>query len=234
LGILVFSMKATINERLSRWTTRFTPLRSESPPHPRTRRIFSWVLITGGLGLLILAIAAYGWITLEQHRLSARSQAQNLATSLAREAHDVRDAGMTMLLIPKINLQAAILDGAGTRSLLLAPGHLFNTAWPGDPGNAVIAGHRDTFFRRLDELAPGDAIIVRRAAREYRYIVSETSIVAPNNIAVTYATEDTRLTLITCYPISYIGPAPKRLVVVGKLQPPQSAPLVSAAITPGK
>jgi sortase A len=228
-------MKSTINERLRRWTRRFVPRRSENPPHSHARRIFSWVLITGGMGLLLFAIAAYGWMALEQHRMSARSQPQNLAGSIANgDGHHARNAGITMLLIPKINLQAAILDGTSTRSLLLAPGHLSNTVWPGDPGNAVIAGHRDTFFRRIDELAPGDAIIVKRAAREYRYSVSETSIVPPNNIAVTYSTGDTRLTLITCYPISYIGPAPKRLVVIAKLQPPESAPLASAAITPGK
>jgi len=72
--------------------------------------------------------------------------------------------------------------------------------------------------RHVHELTKGDDIYVRRGTREYHYVVVSKSIVAPDDIAVTYPTKDSRLTLVTCYPTYYIGPAPKRLVIVAALQ----------------
>lgn len=188
------------------------------------RRITSTVLLAVGIGLLLVAVGGYGWMSLEQRRLSAKWQAQNASTSPAGpRSIRATDDSITLLLIPKINVQAAILEGTSRRSLLLAPGHLQNTAWPGDPGNAVIAAHRDTFFQRLHELGIGDDIYVRRSGRKYRYVVSDKSIVSPNDMLVTEPTKDTRLTLITCYPTYYIGPASQRLVVVARLHSDQTS-----------
>ena len=180
------------------------------------RRLSSVALLLLGLVLLAYALGSYAWMSLEQHRLKSQ-----LNTSLAVPANSAgRDQNaLTLLTIPKIDLQAAILDGTNHKSLLLAPGHLSQTAWPGEPGNAVIAAHRDTFFRRLHDLRQGDDVLVRRAGREYRYVVSATAIVKPDDISVIQPTSDTRLTLITCYPTYYIGPAPKRLIVVARLRP---------------
>jgi LPXTG-site transpeptidase (sortase) family protein len=182
-----------------------------------TRRLCGTVFLSVGMGLLLFAIAAYGWRSVEQHRLASEWQYQNLAGSAVPGPSTHNDA-ITLLVIPKINMQAAILDGTNTRSLLLAPGHIENTAWPGDPGNAVIAAHRDTFFHDLDRLDLGDAIYVRRSGRKYGYVVTDKFTVSPDEIAVTYPSADTRLTLITCYPVNYLGPAPKRLIVIAKLQ----------------
>ncbi len=201
---------------LDRATARLRALRFCS-----LRDLSSAVLLVVGISLLLFAVCAYLWMGFEQHRLAAEWQAQNLAGSIAVPTSGVAaDTGVTLLVIPRIQLQAAILNGTNSKSLLLAPGHLESSPWPGDPGNAVIAAHRDSFFRHLHELQPGDDIYVRRAGHEYAYTVTEKSIVSPDDIAVTYPTQDTRLTLITCYPTYYIGPAPKRLVVVARLRPP--------------
>lgn len=182
---------------------------------PRPRRLISTILLLAGAGLLAFTATAYAWMSIKQHRLISTG----FSGSVAVPATAANQTGaVTFLIIPKIDLQAAILDGTAQDSLLLAPGHLQRTPWPGDPGNAVIAAHRDTFFHRINELDTGDAILVRRAGSEYRYVVTEKAIVNPDNLAVTYPSSDTRMTLITCYPTSYIGPAPKRLVVVAKLQ----------------
>jgi sortase A len=93
----------------------------------------------------------------------------------------------------------------------------------------VIAGHRDTFFRHVHELKKGDDIYIRRGTREYHYVVINKSIVAPDDIAVTYPTKDARLTLVTCYPTYYIGPAPKRLIVVATLQSTSGSSTAAAA-----
>jgi sortase A len=91
------------------------------------------------------------------------------------------------------------------------------TAMPGETGNAVITGHRDTFFRHIYELAKGDEIQVRRNGRVFTFVVTGQRIVQPDDVSVLKQTDDPQLTLITCYPTYYIGPAPQRLVVFSKL-----------------
>ena len=181
----------------------------------RVRQQASVFLISTGVSLVLLTGGAYHWMHQEQERLISRQRSQVMEVAASGVRQDV-----TLLSIPKINLEAAILESTNRKSLLLAPGHLEKTAWPGESGNSVIAGHRDTFFRRLNELQNGDDIVVRRGQREYHYVVSDKSIVSPSDIAVTLPTSDSRLTLVTCYPAYYIGPAPKRLIVVATLQQP--------------
>jgi sortase A len=189
--------------------------RSAAPGGRSPRRLSSIALLATGVILLLFAVCSYTWMAVEQHRLESR-WTESLA--VPGDTADVHNA-VTLLSIPKINLQAAILEGTDRKSLLLAPGHLEQTAWPGNSGNAVVAGHRDTFFRRLHELHRGDEVVVRRAGHQFRYSVSKTMIVSPDELSVIRPSTDTRLTLVTCFPTYYIGPAPKRLVVVATLQP---------------
>jgi sortase A len=189
---------------------RSTALSRRSP-----RRLSSAALLITGAVLLLFALCSYAWMSLEQRRLESASLA-SIATSPEKPDQDTN--AITLLNIPKIDLQAAVLEGTNRKALLLAPGHLEKTVWPGQSGNAVIAAHRDTFFRRLHELRKGDDIYVRRAGRRYHYAVSNTAIVSPSDIAVIRPSSDTRLTLLTCWPPYYIGPAPKRLVVVATLR----------------
>jgi sortase A len=187
------------------------------------RRLLGRLLVIVGACLLAITLGAYSWMTVEQHRLTAtHSQAapgngltpvSNVPTAVQREPD------VTLLSIPKIHLDAAVLEGTDSKTLLLAPGHLKKTALPGDAGNSVIAGHRDTFFRHVYELNPGDEIVVQRAGHEFHYVVESKAIVGPQDTWVTQPSHDTRLTLITCYPTYYIGPAPKRAIVIATLRP---------------
>ena len=124
---------------------------------------------------------------------------------------------LTRIQIPKINLDAIITEGVSHRALTLGPGHLQYSAIPGEAGNSVIAGHRDTFFRHIYELKAGDDIYVERLGKQFHYVVTGKRVVQPSDVSVLDSSSDTRLTLITCYPVYYIGPAPERLVVVAKL-----------------
>ena len=182
----------------------------------RLRQQVSVFLISTGISLVLLTGGAYRWMHQEQEHLMARQRSLLMETSAASgTGQDV-----TLLSIPKIKLEAAILESTTRKSLLLAPGHLEKTSWPGETGNSVIAGHRDTFFRHLNELENGDEVVVTRGRRRYLYRVSSKSIVSPSDVSVALPTSDDRLTLVTCYPTYYIGPAPKRLIVVATLQQP--------------
>lgn len=117
------------------------------------------------------------------------------------------------LEIPKLDVSSVVLEGVGSRTLRVGLGHVPGTALPGQPGNVVIAGHRDTFFRPLRNIKIGDEVSVDTTAYTYCYQVRSFEIVDPLNVNTLRFHNKNELTLITCYPFSYIGPAPKRFVV---------------------
>jgi sortase A len=114
---------------------------------------------------------------------------------------------------PKLDVSSVILEGVGPQTLRVALGHVPGTSLPGQPGNVVIAGHRDTFFRPLRKIAICDEVAVETTARIYYYQVHSFEVVDPRYVNALRFHNKNELTLITCYPFSYIGPAPKRFVV---------------------
>jgi sortase A len=112
-----------------------------------------------------------------------------------------------------------VLAGASGRTLAFGPGHLDGTARPGDGGNVAIAGHRDTHFRRLAALAPGDpveleALDAAGRPRLRRYRVTAARVVDKSAVSVLAADGPPTLTLITCWPFDAVVPGgPLRYVV---------------------
>jgi len=190
----------------------------------------SLVLLILGAVLLAYVGWAYGSMYLEQRRLAQEWQRQQ-QEQLEQKASDIAaspasaDDSLTMLSVPKINLESVVVEGTDNRSLRLGPGHLKDTPQPGEAGNSVISGHRDTFFRHLNDLQMGDEVLVQRGGKTFHYKVTGKRVVEPTDVAVIAPTKDPEMTLITCYPTYYIGPAPKRLVVFSKLvtEPEQTA-----------
>jgi sortase A len=129
------------------------------------------------------------------------------------------------LEIPRLRLSAIVLEGSDSRTLRLGVGRLQDTADPGAPGNVVLGGHRDTFFRPLRAVRAGDRVTLITPGGGYRYVVEWTAVVDPSDSAPLKATPDRSLTLVTCYPFHYIGPAPQRFIVRAR----QVAPDASAA-----
>ena len=124
---------------------------------------------------------------------------------------------VAVLRIPKLGLDKVVVEGTDVASLRKGPGHQPGTAALGEPGNAVIAGHRTTYgapFYRLDELEPGDPIVVQVPAGELRYTVTGSQVVEPTDMWILDPTTDDRLTLFTCTPRFS---AAQRLVVTAAL-----------------
>ncbi len=122
------------------------------------------------------------------------------------------------LRVPRLGVDELVLRGASGRTLAFGPGHLDGTALPGEPGNAVVSGHRDTHFAFLRALQDGDLIVVEtRDRRQQSYVVERSAIVDRTEVGVAGATRDSRLTLVTCYPFDAIRPGgPLRYVVVAR------------------
>ena len=121
--------------------------------------------------------------------------------------------------IPRLRVSAVIKAGSDARTLQLAVGHIPGTALPGEAGNVGLAGHRDTFFRRLRDIRSDDEIRVTTASGVFSYRVARTDVVEPHDVWVLDPTSHPALTLVTCYPFSYVGSAPQRFIVRAQLAP---------------
>lgn len=170
-----------------------------------SRRIVSTALLVIGSVLCAWVASSYAWMYIEQKKLLHEFKTHKTTSNV-----------LTELSIPKIGLRAVVIEGTASSSLLRGPGHMTGSAIPGGDGNSVIAGHRDTFFRHLQSLKGGDAIYVLRDGKRFHYAVIDKKVVRANDISALRASKNSELTLITCYPTHFIGPAPKRLVIVAK------------------
>ncbi len=120
--------------------------------------------------------------------------------------------------VPRLQLSAAIAEGDDDVTLKKAVGHLPDTALPWHRrGNMALAAHRDGLFRRLKNIRIGDEIRIATPRGDYSYTVRTTQIVDPDDVHVLAQTPEPTVTLITCYPFSFVGNAPQRFIVQASL-----------------
>jgi LPXTG-site transpeptidase (sortase) family protein len=149
----------------------------------------------------------------EMDRVTARElPADAWRPSIVQPANR-RDSLIGVLSIPSVDMSVAIVEGHDDQALRIAAGHLPDTPLPWEKGNSAFAGHRDSFFAPLAQVRGGDEISLttRRGILHYRVVVM--TIVGPDDLSVLGTSNDADLTLITCYPFGYLGPAPQRFVV---------------------
>ena len=123
----------------------------------------------------------------------------------------------TRIVIPKIKVDAPIVNGVGWEDLKQGVGHLPGSANPGERGNMYLAAHNDIFgeiFRYLEDLEPGDEYFIYAGGEKFRYVVKEKRIIEPTQVEVMLPTTEPVSTLQTCYP--YLVDT-HRLVVIGEL-----------------
>jgi sortase A len=135
-----------------------------------------------------------------------------------RRPAPARAAVIGRIELPRVGVTAIVREGDHNRVLRRAVGHIPQTPLPGEPGNAGLAGHRDTFFRGLRDVRHGDRIVVTTPDSVLHYDVRSTRIVDPTDVSVLKPTSGSTLTLVTCYPFDYIGAAPKRFIVQANMR----------------
>lgn len=121
------------------------------------------------------------------------------------------------LYIPKLDATLTIYEGTSEDELDKGVGHYADSVLPGENDNSVLSGHRDTVFRKLGEVGEGDSLIVTTSAGEFEYRVDKVRIVDKDDRTVIVPKPRATLTVSTCYPFAYIGPAPKRYILVTNL-----------------
>jgi sortase A len=126
--------------------------------------------------------------------------------------------GVGKIRIPRLDRSIPILEGTGKKELSRGAGHDPASPLPGERGNSILAGHRDTVFRSLDKLQPGDLIEAETAAGRYVYETAAIRIVDEHDEVDLTEEDGEYLTLITCYPFHFVGSAPQRYILTAKLK----------------
>ena len=122
-----------------------------------------------------------------------------------------------VLKIPALHLEVPVLEGTDGRTLHRGVGRIEGTSFPGEEGNIGIAGHRDSFFRRLEDLSKGDFIELVTLQGTSVYEVDQIRVTTPADLSPLQPRAKSSLTLVTCYPFQFIGPAPSRYIVEASL-----------------
>jgi LPXTG-site transpeptidase (sortase) family protein len=119
--------------------------------------------------------------------------------------------------VPRLNWDVIVREGLDDTTLRRAAGHVPATAFPGEPGNFVVLGHRDTLFRPLRGLEKGDNVRVRTAEADFSYWIDSIEVVSPEDVNLRQVAKP-GITLVTCFPFDFVGPAPRRFVARGHLE----------------
>lgn len=120
--------------------------------------------------------------------------------------------------VPRLGAHAVVLAEAGGESMAFGPMRLMRTPAPGAPGVSVMAAHRDTHFRFLKDVAPGDRIDVATPdGAVHAYVVTGTEVVRHDRSGIEPEGGPARLALVTCYPFEAKTPGPLRYIVWAEL-----------------
>jgi sortase A len=179
-------------------------------PRHAARRVARVLL---AVGLLVLGYAAYVVADAKAYQTIERREFERARADASAAARPADGESIGEIQIPRLGLKAMFAQGESAAILQRAVGHLADTALPGQVGNVVLAGHRDTFFRPLKRVRVGDAIVLSTRDGDFEYLVESTVVVPPSAAQVLQPTGGRTLTLITCYPFGYLGAAPDRFIV---------------------
>lgn len=150
--------------------------------------------------------------------VKANASSPEKAQTFSETPPDIGDA-VGILDIPKIKAELAIIEGTDPDDLEKGVGHYKGSFFPGDHGQIVLSGHRDTVFRRLGELKIGDSLNMQMPYGNYTYEITHTKIVkADDTSIITLQNQEEELILTTCYPFRYVGNAPDRYIIYAKLK----------------
>ena len=189
-------------------------------------------------GLSLLSFAAYEIVDRDHHQELEQQQLEASLKALPERslepegyatgarARVANGYAWGRLELPRVGLSVALDEGIDESTLRRAVGHLPGTPFPGEPGNVVLAGHRDSLFRPLRLVQGGDRLSLKTPDGDFVYEVTSLQVVAPERTDVLRGGREPELTLVTCYPFSYVGPAPQRYVVQARVVPPLAAAAV--------
>ncbi len=199
------------------------------------RRTLGFALTTVGVLLVLFVSTVYARGALARDAARARWDSDEAkramrdgeldvadVTAPGAATRHVRGSPVARLAIASIGLDEIVVEGVGSSELNAGPGHLPGSALPGHAGNSVISAHRDRHFHGLDHVAIGDTIVTQIGLNSVIWIVKSRKVVSAASPALRQTTQPV-LTLTTCWPVRFTGPAPDRLLLEAHLAESQAA-----------
>jgi len=148
--------------------------------------------------------------------LASLSTTSSQTDSTSQTDPFVRNGLLGTIEIPRLAISSVVEEGVADATLWEAVGHIPGTAMPGEKGNSALAAHRDTYFRELGDVQIGDLIVFHSPYANFKYRVTSTQIVDGTATDALPDSTTPTLSLVTCYPFHYVGPAPKRFIVTAR------------------
>ena len=185
-------------------------------PQNSAGKLVRWsrnMLLTAAAGMLGYSAFVFADTWMYQKQAGQLFDRAHLATAVPSPGTDSTNGLLGRMEIPRLGVSVIVAEGTDERTLRRAGGHIAGTSFPGQRGNVGIAGHRDTLFRPLRNIRQNDVITLTTLGGEYRYRVMSTEIVNPDDVTVLQSDGHDVLTLVTCYPFYFVGPAPDRFIV---------------------
>ncbi len=189
-------------------------------PSRRASRVFGIAVLA--IGLIIVTVIGVQYLRGAVARERARAEWTKVMRSSTISA--ITSLGLTRVasgapvvrvIIPSIRLDEVVVEGLSDKDLWAGPGHMPGTVFPGQNGNSVISAHRDRHFHRLDDLRVGDVVETQTAAMSVRWRITQRRVVGKDE-RVIFESQTPMLTLTTCWPTRYVGPAPDRLLLTAE------------------
>ncbi|RDU36964.1 class D sortase [Neobacillus piezotolerans] len=193
----------------------------------KRRNIWRWVIISIPIFFLLIGggiVAYFGFDLTKQTVLLAHTalneyepdlpdrQFEQVWPTLPAPGDKIGD-----LKFPSVGLDVPVVQGTHDNELKKGAGHLAGSALPGQGGNVVLSGHRDTVFRKLKDLKVGEEVIFTTPYGDFIYETTDFKITHADDMTVAVPTDFETLTLTTCYPFYFVGNAPDRFIVYTKL-----------------
>ena len=190
------------------------------------RRVAGRLLVAGGALTCLWAAAGWTRAALARDRARTAWEARDARAAVLAAQHltlggpssarrPPPGTPVARILIPRLGLDEVVVEGVDEESLDAGPGHMPSTPLPGAPGNAVLSAHRDRHFHPLGDIATGDTIVTETDAGRATWVVTGRRVV-DKDARVLKQGATPELTLTTCWPIRWLGPAPDRLIVSAK------------------
>ncbi len=189
-------------------------------PSRRASRVFG--LAITAIGLIIVTVVGVQYLRGTVARERARAEWTKVMKSSTISA--IASLGLTRVasgapvvrvIIPAIRLDEVVVEGLSDKDLWAGPGHMPGTVFPGQNGNSVVSAHRDRHFHRLDDLRVGDMVETQTPMMSVMWRITQRRVVGKDE-RVIYESPTPMLTLTTCWPTRYVGPAPDRLLLTAE------------------
>lgn len=186
----------------------------------RAPRVFGILLLA--IGVMLVAIVG----VMQLRGAVARERARTEWTKVMKSSTISAIAGLGLtrvpsgapvvrVIIPSIRLDEVVVEGLSDKDLWSGPGHMPGTVFPGQNGNSVVSAHRDRHFHRLDDVRVGDRIETQTPQMSVIWRITQRRVVGKDERAI-FETTTPMLTLTTCWPTRYVGPAPDRLLLTAE------------------